>query len=245
MPVYGHDGGPWVSTVEKPSGPPTCDHVPHNDTTNSAIGFAKPGTFGFRARGDSDVTRRHQRVRFDFHEVHAGRSLSNTGWRTSVAVRPDVSRESIRATLGRRFGSGAPHQVRGGWRSRRLLYSLGQHSAFVNPGDVDRNLLLEWWFPRGFSGFLQRTLQPCDLRSKAILQEFQCFLEKNDFHPHCLLRWDAFFLVYKSLFWGYKRPQLFLRWDTKVFFWEYKMIFSGYKNLFLTFSEVKGVSSII
>ena len=42
--------------------------------------------------------------------------------------------------------------------------------------------------PARLSGFLQRTLQPFDLWSRTILQDFQCFLETDDFHPRCLLR---------------------------------------------------------
>ena len=52
-----------------------------------------------------------------------------------------------------------------------------------------------------------------------------------------------FFGVQKSL-WDTKRPKGFL-WDTKVFFVGYKRLFFGIQNLFLTFSEVKGVSSIV
>ena len=49
-----------------------------------------------------------------------------------------------------------------------------------------------------------------------------------------LVEFRGMFLRYKSLL-GYKDQSVFL--DTKVFF--------GYKKLFLTFSEVKGVSSIV
>ena len=52
-----------------------------------------------------------------------GRSLSNW-WRRSVAIRPDVSRESIRAS----------HQAMGGWRSTGTAHCIG-----VNPGDAERD----------------------------------------------------------------------------------------------------------
>ena len=40
-----------------------------------------------------------------------------------------------------------------------------------------------WWFPRNCSGFLQRTLQPFDLWSRTIWQDFQSFLETDILPP--------------------------------------------------------------
>ena len=56
--------------------------------------------------------------------------------------------------------------------------------------------------------------------------------------------WDVLFWGSKSLFSGIQRPKCFFFFWTPKFFWIQNAFFLDTKFLFLTFSEVKGVSSI-